>query len=100
MSAREILVAHAWAALESTLPMAVFDAPPVRSAVPYAIIDDPVLADWSSKTWAGVEGRLTVTVHDAGERPVRLRALLAGVEDTIAAMPPALEEGGAWCSCC
>ena len=72
---------------------AVFDAPPVRGGVPYALAEEPVLADWSGVGWEGRDGRMTVSVHDAGERPVRLRALSDGVIETLSLLPVELGDG-------
>ena len=71
----------------------VFDAPPVRRALPYAVVEEAVLGDWSTKDMAGREGRLAVAIHDGGERPVRLRALVGEAEAAIAGMAPELGEG-------
>jgi hypothetical protein len=71
----------------------VFDAPPVRGGLPHALVEEPVLADWGAKEVRGREGRLAVTLVDGGERPERLRALLAAVEAWVPAMPPDLGEG-------
>lgn len=72
---------------------AVFDAPPVRAALPYAVIDDPVLGLWGAKDLAGREGRVAVVLHDAGERPVRLRALFGAVELRVEALAGELGDG-------
>ena len=87
-----ILVAAVIERLEA-LHMPVFDAPPVRGGVPYALVDEPVLAEWSGVGWEGVDGRHIVAVHDAGERPVRLRALLDGVRETLSLLPVDLGDG-------
>lgn len=71
----------------------VFDAPPVRAARPYAVIEEASLGNWGSKDMAGREGVLAVTLHDGGERPVRLRVLAGAVEEAIEAMPRDLGEG-------
>ena len=96
MSAREVLLAATIARLRGTAGLAgagVFDAPPVRAALPYVQVEEPLLADWSTKSWAGREGRLTVLVLDGGERPVRLRTLLAAAEAAVLAMPADLGAG-------
>lgn len=98
MSAREILVAGLRAALEAHGPLreavtGVFDAPPVRAARPYALIEEPLLADWGAKGVEGREGRAAVLLFDLGERPARLRALAGEAEAAIAAMPAALDDG-------
>lgn len=74
-------------------PLAVFDMPPTRAALPHAVVEDPVLASWDATLVTGREGRLSVVMHDGGERPVRLRRLQGRVEDLIATMPADLGEG-------
>lgn len=97
MSVQAILQAALKAALEEHAPLAgltgVFDAPPVRAARPYALIDEALLADWGTKDIAGREGRIGVRLFDSGERPVRLRTLAGAAEDAVAAMPAALGDG-------
>lgn len=73
---------------------AVFDAPPVRAALPHATVEETVLADWGTKDMAGREGRAAVTLRDGGERPARLRALAGAAEEAVLAMPRDL--GGGW----
>lgn len=85
--AREALVAGLAARLAAVLDCAVFDAPPVRGGLPYAEVGEPVLADWSGTGWTGRDGRVAVALHDGGERPVRLRRLVALVEDVAAPEP-------------
>ena len=91
MSAGAVLLAAAMTAFDD-LGCTVFDAPPVRGALPHAVVEEPALGDWSTKTWVGREGQLVVSVHDAGERPLRLRTLAAAVEERLAAMMPDLGE--------
>ena len=86
----DVLIGHA------PLGMAingVFDAPPVRAVRPYAVVEDAVLADWSTKDMAGREGRLTVMLFDIGEGPKRLRGLADEVVAAVEAMPRELAEG-------
>ena len=71
-----------------------FDAPPVRAALPHAVIEDAVLARWGGAGIDGREGRVRIVLHDAGERPVRLRAMAAQVEGTVAGLSGAI--GGGW----
>ena len=71
----------------------VFDAPPVRAAFPHAVIEEAVLADWSTKDMAGREGRVAVSLRDGGERPARLRVLAGAVAEAVEAMPRELGEG-------
>lgn len=99
MSARELLQAGLRSALRGHAPFsggvtAVFDAPPLRAALPYALVDEPLLADWGTKDMAGREGRIAVLLRDTGERPIRLRTLIGEAEVAIEAMPRAL--GGGW----
>lgn len=90
MSAAQVLQAalvkqlRGRAALEG---LAIFDMPPDRAAAPHAVVEDPVLAAWGAAAISGREGRITVAVHDGGERPVRLRRLQGKIEDLIATMP-------------
>lgn len=99
MSAHELLQASLRAALRGHAPFsggvtAVFDAPPLRAALPYALVDEPLLVDWGTKDMAGREGRIAVLLRDAGERPVRLRTLIGEADAAIEEMPRAL--GGGW----
>ena len=93
MSGRVVLQAAIVARLNAVLDVSVFDAPPVRGGLPYAVVDEPVLSDWSTKTWVGREGLVLLTLLDGGERPVRARALLAAAEEGLEALPPDLGEG-------
>jgi len=93
MSVQAVVQAAMVAALDGLDVTGVFDAPPVRAALPYAVIEEAVLADWSTKDMDGREGRLAVTLYDGGERPVRLRVLAGAAEDAVSAMPRVLGEG-------
>ncbi|KQU53089.1 hypothetical protein ASG67_09625 [Sphingomonas sp. Leaf339] len=96
MSARDVLMAAVVArvrALPRLQGVTVFDAPPVRAGLPYVLVEEPVLAATGAQGWRGVEGRLTVTLADAGERPVRLRGLVDAVERGLATMPAAIGDG-------
>ncbi|OWK28914.1 tail completion protein gp17 [Sphingomonas mucosissima] len=87
-------------ALQAALVAAVrdvlttFDAPPVRAALPYAVVEDAVLARWGGVGIDGREGRVRIVLHDAGERPVRLRVLAAQAEEAVAALSG--EIGAGW----
>ena len=61
----------------------VFDVRPWQAAHPYAIVDAGVEIDWSHKTGAGREVRLAIAIHDKGERPERLRRLIAAAEGAM-----------------
>ena len=93
MSPREALQGAIVAALEGA-GMRAFDAPPVRAALPHAVVGEALFKDWSAATWTGREGSLAVTFHDAGERPVRLRGVIGEAEAAIEAIGPSL--GGGW----
>lgn len=93
MSARAALQAAVVAAVRDGVDVTVFEAPPVRAALPYALVEEPVLTDWSTKDWRGHEARFATLVRDGGERPVRVRALLALASDAVLAMAPAI---GGW----
>ncbi|WP_375393683.1 DUF3168 domain-containing protein [uncultured Sphingomonas sp.] len=89
---RTLLQAAIAARLSATLTgVRVLDAPPGRIGGPFAVVDEPVLTDWSTKTWAGREGRLIVLLYDGGERPVRLRGVCDAVEAALADPPPLAE---------
>ena len=97
MSAGAAIQAAVVAALRARVEfaeVAVFDAVPVRVAVPYALVADPELADWSTKDWTGRSGKVAVTLHGTGERPMRVRALMGAVAETVEAL--AGELGAGW----
>ena len=70
-----------------------FDAPPVRGAMPHAVVEDAVLARWGGTGIDGREGRVRIVLHDAGERPARLRALSAAVEGAATALSGDIGDG-------
>jgi hypothetical protein len=70
----------------------VFDAPPARAVRPYAVVEEAVLADWSTKDMTGREGRLAVGLF-ADEDRVRLRALADHAAAAVAGLPRELGEG-------
>jgi hypothetical protein len=103
MSVGQLLQDAAKASLEAHAPLAdgvsaVLDAAPARAMRPYALVGDPLLADWGTKDMAGREARLSVLLFDAGERPARLRVLAAEAEAAIEAMPRMLGQGWALAS--
>lgn len=61
----------------------VFDGQPTRASVPYAVVGECIAAEWGAKDIQGRELRLTVGLHDAGETPGRLAALLARVDPVM-----------------
>jgi hypothetical protein len=74
--------------------VAVFDAPPVRAAAPYVVVDPAELKDLSVKGLTGRGGSIGVVLHDSGERPVRLRELVGAVAEAVEAISGEL--GGGW----
>lgn len=65
----------------------VFDARPWQAAHPYATVDAGAETDWSHKTGTGRDIRLAITIRDKGERPERLRGLIAAAETAMAGLP-------------
>ena len=51
----------------------VYDGPPLTAAFPYAMVETGPESDWSHKSGEGRELRLSILIHDKGERPARLR---------------------------
>lgn len=91
MIAGTLLQAMLVARLRSVLTSAsVFDAPPVRAARPYVVVEMPVLTDWGTKDAAGREGRVVVQLFDGGEVPDRLRSLAMAAEVAVLSAPPTL----------
>jgi hypothetical protein len=93
-SASEALAAAALTALAGVGRLnGAFDGVPVKATLPYATIELGAESDWSWKGGEGREIRLAATVRGGGERPGRLRALLAAVEAALLGLSGA---GGAW----
>ncbi len=65
----------------------IYDGPPPRAPYPYVAVSDGTVSDWSTKTAAGREIRLVLTVWDDGEEAARLHTLMGHVEDAIATIP-------------
>jgi hypothetical protein len=63
-----------------------YDGPPLTAACPYATVETGPESDWSHKSGTGRELRLSVLVRDKGERPARLRNIMAAVEAAVAEM--------------
>jgi hypothetical protein len=85
--AGEALLAAAAAALEAVAGIGrVYDAPPLQSALPHAVVAIDVESDWSHKSGAGRELRLTATLFDKGERPLRLRRLASEAETALGSL--------------
>lgn len=95
VSAGAALVAAVLARLQADdlAPLTVFDASPVRAALPYAVIEEPQLGAADAAGVAGRIGTLAISFWDAGERPVRLRDNVTLVEELIEQLPGALADG-------
>lgn len=92
MSASQSLVAAARDALGQVAGLTgIHEAMPLQAAPPHAIVEAGLESDWSHKSGAGRELRLTVSLRDEGERPARLRTLAAEAE---AALDGLSTEGG------
>lgn len=68
----------------------IFDGPPPRAAFPYVAIGSGASGDWSTKTEAGREVRLAMTIWDDGEDAARLHRLMHAAGEAVIAIPPAL----------
>ena len=68
----------------------VYDGTPLSAAFPYAVATAGPESDWSHKSGEGRELRLSILVRDKGERPARLRALIAAIEAAAAGIGPDL----------
>lgn len=86
VQAAAVAALEAHPALSSELA-GIYDGPPPRAVFPYVSIGDGLVSDWSTKSEAGREIRLALTVWDDGEEATRLHKLMGHVEDAIAAMP-------------
>ena len=82
--ASEALAARAIEALGAVEGLTgAYDGLPARSSPPYAAIETGPESDWSWKGGEGRELRLAATLHDAGERPERLRRLMTEAEGAL-----------------
>lgn len=71
----------------------IYPAAPLQASSPYAVVETTLETDWSHKTGQGREVRLSILLHDKGERQDRLRALMAEAETRMAGLDP---EMGSW----
>jgi hypothetical protein len=92
MSAGAALIEAAVAALRELGGLSgVYEARPVQAVAPYATVEAGLELDWGHKSGIGRELRLTVTLHDLGEWPARLRGLGAEAVAAIEAMDAELD---------
>ena len=89
-SLQSALVAQLLAAPELGGLTGIYDGPPTRAAFPYLSIGSSAISDWSTKTEAGREIRLALTLWDDGTQPTRLYALVAALERAVLALPRGL----------
>ena len=68
----------------------VYDGPPLSASIPYATVETGPESDWSHKSGEGRELRLSILIHDKGERPARLREIVVAVEAAVAEIGPDL----------
>jgi hypothetical protein len=89
--AGQVLAEAALTALRSVEALnGVYDGPPLSAAFPYAIVEAGPERDWSHKSGQGRELRLSMLIRDKGERPTRLRNIVAGVETVASGIGPDL----------
>jgi len=69
----------------------VYDAPPLQAVMPHVLVTIDGEADWGHKSGEGREVRLAATIRDKGERPLRLRPLVAGAETALSALPTTMQ---------
>lgn len=67
-----------------------YDLRPADAGMPFVIVGDALITDWSGKGFAGREVRLALSIHGAARAETDLAALAGTVERVIAAMPAAL----------
>lgn len=85
MSALEAVQSALVSLLDEIAP--VYDGAPPRAAFPYILIGGSPVTDWSTKTQAGREIRLALTIWDDGEEAESLRTLMIAVEAAIDGFP-------------
>jgi hypothetical protein len=93
MIASAALIAAAQEALHGVAGLSgVHEAAPLQAAIPSATVAAGLETDWSHKSGAGRELRLSVMLRDEGESPSRLRALAGAAEAAL----QGLETDGGW----
>jgi hypothetical protein len=68
----------------------IYDGPPLRAAVPYAVVGDALGNDWGTKDALGREVVLTVSLYDRHEDAGRLAQLCGAIHAAMAALPRTL----------
>jgi len=83
------------AAMAQLAPLGrVFEATPTRAALPYLVVEDPVLGAGDAAGVSGRTGSITVLCTDGGVSLARVRALLGEVEAAMAQLP--VDPGSGW----
>ena len=91
-SASAALVAAAMAALREIPGLSgAHEEMPIQAAPPHAMVGAGLETDWSHKSGAGRELRLTIMLRDQSERPARLRALSVDVAAALEGMAAQLD---------
>lgn len=68
-----------------------YDGMPLKASLPFAAIEIGPETDWGWKGGEGREIRLAATIRDGGERPARLRALMAATEAALVGLRGTVE---------
>ena len=82
----------AWLAADPTLGgqlNSVTEELPSRTALPWLAIATSASTDWSNKSWPGREVRIALELHCRGDQPDTAAALVAAIEQAVAALPGA-----------
>jgi hypothetical protein len=92
MSAESVLQAALLAALRGDATLAaglngVFEGAAVKASLPFAELGEVLAVDWGTKTAAGREIRVAVTVRGAGDTGAAVSALAGMVGTVIEAVP-------------
>ena len=85
----------AWLAADPLLSSqlnAIVEETPLRTSLPWLAIAASASTDWSSKTHTGREVRIALELHCRGDAPRSGAALVAAIEQRIAALPAAQPE--------
>lgn len=80
----------AWLADDlSTQLNAVVEEAPSRTALPWLAVAASASSDWSCKSHLGREVRVALELHCRGDTPDAAGALIAAIEQRVAALPAA-----------
>lgn len=80
----------AWLAADAMLAAqlnAITEEAPSRASLPWLAVAASASADWSCKSHPGREVRVALELHCRGDRPDAAAALVAAIEQRIAALP-------------